>query len=361
MQFPSGLLADRFGPAPVITGGVVFFSLAAAGVFVAPTFFALLIAAVIIGVGTGAYKTVGINLMSVIYSERKGFTLGIMDTIGMFGGIVAPIVVVATLSAFLPWQFIFLASAIIGMVLAVLFYVRAIARLAAESETETGEDPDTETNPNSVESRNKGQNTDPVGVSFYISLFRDRHFGLFVIVNMLFGFGWGGITSFLPLYLINAKSFSSEFAGFLFSAFFFVGVVQVVTGELSDRFGHLRILFVLAVLIGIALVLLLAASTTLIIVGSTLLVAVGFHGMRPVRDAYFMQLIPQSVGGGVLGLVRSLLLVVTAGAPALVGYISDIRDFTHAMGTLGAAMLLCAFLAGLLFVVTPVDDHLAKT
>jgi MFS family permease len=355
MQFPSGLLADRFGMARTITGGILLAGIASALLAVTQSFIALLVGASVIGIGTGSYKTVGIKLITVLYEDHQGFSLGTMDTVGMFGGVVAPAVVGVALSARAPWRLLFLASAGVSIGLAVLFYRLTTRRLDDVHGSSSGEetDPDPETPGDGRDDERSGVGSE----QSYRQVLFEPYFAAFVLLNALFTFTWGGFSSFLPLYLIQVKGFSTGLASLLYSGLFIVGVVQVVTGELSDRIGQLRIIVATVVLVTGTAVMLLAASSTLVIVGLVLVLGLGFHGIRPPRDSYLMELIPVSVGGGVLGIVRTVLAGVAAAAPAIVGFLSDIVNMTFAFVVLLAAVVLALLIGtGLL-----VHDHRASS
>ncbi|MFC6730779.1 MFS transporter, partial [Natronoarchaeum mannanilyticum] len=90
MQFPAGLLADRFGSVRVITAGALVAIGAALVVVVDSPFAVLVLAMVVMGAGTGVHKTVAVELLSRTYPARTGRALGIFDTFGTFGGVVAP-------------------------------------------------------------------------------------------------------------------------------------------------------------------------------------------------------------------------------------------------------------------------------
>ncbi|OYR44294.1 MFS transporter, partial [Halorubrum sp. Ea8] len=98
MQFPSGAVADRIGPVPVVVGGASVAGVGALALVVDSPFAALVAAMAVIGVGTGVHKTVAVRLLARVYPARMGRMLGIHDTLGALSGVVAPAVVVAFLS-----------------------------------------------------------------------------------------------------------------------------------------------------------------------------------------------------------------------------------------------------------------------
>jgi MFS family permease len=321
MQFPSGALADRVGTVRVIVGGAVVASVASLALFVSSTYALLLVAVVGIGVGTGAHKTVAITLLSSVYTDRTGRALGTMDTVGELGGAIAPALVVAVLAAALPWQYVFLGGAVGGVLLAVAFRVWVPERLPEDGAATNGEE------------------GTKVAFTDYLSAFRAVRFSAFVVVGVIFVFVMNGAAAFLPLYLQSRPGVSPELAGLLYSGFFLVSFTQVVTGDIGDRVGHLGLIGILMVVAGAALVgLVLVGAGALVAGGLTLAFGVGLHGIRPCRDAYLMQVIPDDVAGGTLGVVRTVMLAAGAAAPALVGFLSDVATFDVAFGVLAGAL-----------------------
>ncbi len=323
VQFPSGVLGDRVGLPTVIFAGAIVFTGAALLAATSPSFLVLVLAAVLIGLGTGPHKTVAIPLLARRYADHPGRVLGVMDTVGQFGGMVAPLVVVALAGVFI-WQSVFLLGAAVSGVLALSFYwvVRSDSTVGAidlsvERTTETEGD----------------------GRS-YRSVFSERPFLVFVAVTICFTFSWNGVASFLPLYLTAEKGVSTGVSGVLYSLLFAMTVSQTITGEIGDRAGKLTVAAALFGTMAVGLVLLLFGGSIATLVIGTVVVGIGFHGFRPVRDAYLMDIIPDGVGGGTLGGVRTLMTGVGALSPAMVGVLSDTTGFVPAFGVIGAVVVL---------------------
>ncbi|MFB6157787.1 MAG: MFS transporter [Haloferacaceae archaeon] len=320
MQFPSGALADRVGTVRVIVGGAAVAAVAALLLFVSSSYLALVLAVVLVGVGTGAHKTVAITLLSTVYPDRTGRALGVMDTVGELGGVAAPAVVVAVLAAAVDWRYLFLAAALAAGGVAVLFRVRAAERVPDAESTADGE---------SGSARE------------YAAAFAAPRFVAFALVAVLFSFAVNGIAAFLPLYLTDAAGLGTGFAGALYSVFFAVAVVQPLTGDLGDRYGRL---WTVAVSLGLGtaglLVLLAFVDAGPLVLGSGVVaLGVGLHGVRPPRDAHLVAVIPDDVAGGTLGIVRTAMMVVGAAAPTVVGYVADVASFRPAFGVLVVALL----------------------
>ncbi|TKX73733.1 MFS transporter [Halorubrum sp. GN11_10-6_MGM] len=348
LQFPSGAVADRLGPVRVIVAGAL---VAGAGslaiVFDAP-FAALVAAMLIVGAGTGVHKTVSVRLIARVYPARTGRMLGAHDTLGAMGGVAAPAVVVAVLSAppaiaavlaRLPgadWRAPFLLTGVLAVGLAVATAVRLSGSPAATGATDDG-----------------GDDADP-DAREYLRLFRDPRFSAFVLVTVGFSFAHNGLVAFLPLYLSEAAGLATSTANLLYSLVFAVTFVQLVTGDISDRVGRFPVMVGTLGLAAAALVALVSlpdlgagAVATAIVVAAF---GLGSHGFQPVRSAYLMELLPERLAGGGLGVVRTLLMGAGALAPGAVGIVADAVGFRPAFALLAGSMGLAAVVAGGLWV-----------
>ncbi|MGM0592710.1 MAG: MFS transporter [Halobacteriota archaeon] len=325
-QFPSGALADRVGPVRVISAGVLLTGLAALS-FVVPAPFAVLVGGMlVVGLGTGAHKTVAIDLLSRTYPAHTGRALGVLDTFGSFSGVVAPITLVA-FAATVGWRAAFLLAGVVGVALALAFSYRVPRRLPEPSTTQD----DTHANARQ-----------------YVALFTDRQFAIAVALAVLFAFGFNGVVAFLPLYLVEQAGLSQEFAGVIYSGLFVVSLVQPLSGDLSDRIGPLTVMGAAMALASVGLAALVVVSAPLALAAAVLVLGLGSHAFRPVRDAYLVSLLPERSTGGTLGIARTVLMGAAAIAPAIVGVLSDTVDFRFAFGVLVVAQLVSLGLVGVL-------------
>jgi len=333
MQFPSGALADRLGAVRVIAAGAALAATGALVLVVDAPFWVLAGAMVLMGAGTGAYKTVAVRLLSGVYPDRTGRALGVFDTFGTFGGVAAPAAVVAVGGvAFVAgpaWRAVFLVGGLATLGVALVFARRVPRRLSSNA-TADGESTAAESNGDGAE------------VGDYLTMFREWQFSTFVVVTILFSFAYNGAVAFLPLYLAEETALSMATANLLFSALFVVSLVQLVTGETSDRVGTVPVLTLTLAVATAGLVAVIALSATagpLVLGGAVVALGLGAHGYRPVRGAYLMTVVPEDVAGGSLGVVRTLLMGAGAVAPAIVGWLSEIASFRLAFGLLALALV----------------------
>ncbi|WP_394325800.1 MFS transporter [Halanaeroarchaeum sulfurireducens] len=355
MQFPSGLLADTHGAVGVIAAGSLLTTVGALALVVDAPFFVLAGAMIVMGAGTGTYKTVAVRLLSRTYPARTGRVLGVFDTFGTFGGVAAPaaVVLVAGFPSILaaPWRWLFLGAALASVGLAAGFTVRIGRRSTqAVGRTDATKSPSDATE---TESGHESPN-DSGHLGTYLALFRAPRFTGFVVVTVLFGFAYNGTVAFLPLYLTSETPLTAVTANLLYSAMFVASLSQMATGEASDRIGTIPIL---SVTLGVAAAGLTAilvfgdAGGPLVIGAAVVTLGLGAHGFRPVRGAYLMELVPDAVAAGSFGIVRTVLMGAGAVAPAIIGYLSEVAGFRVAFEVLAGTLVSATVLMVLLWVV----------
>lgn len=328
-QFPSGALADRLGSVTVIVGGALLAAAGSLAVAVPGPFPALVAAMLLVGVGTGAHKTVAVRLLSRAYPRRKGRAIGVIDTVAVFGGVSAPAAVTLALP---DWRGLFLAGGIGAVALAVLFYRQVPRRLPDDRSAEAA--------------------AGGVDIRQYADLFSDRRLVAFVAFVVAFAFAYNGAVAFLPLYLTDAVGLQAATANLLYSGLFVVGLVQLLTGDLADRVGTVPVMAG-AVVVGTA------GLAGLVVTGGGLLPAgvaivafgVGGHGYRPARSTYLMDALPADAAGGGLGVVRTVLMASAAVAPAVVGVVADALGFRAAFALLAASMAVSLGLLGVVWLL----------
>jgi len=328
LQFPAGVVADRVGAARVVAAGVTVAGVAALLLSIPGPLAVLIGGMVLVGVGTGVHKTVAVDLLATLYPSRRGRALGVHDTFGAFGGVVAPAVVVAV-AADPGWRALFLGGGVTGLALAVAFWLRTPDDVAATDGDEAGDSTD-----------------GAAALADYRALLGDRRFGAFLLVTVGFSFAYNGVVAFLPLYLADAAGLDGATASLLYSALFAVSLVQLTTGELSDRFSPLAVVAATLALATAGLFGLLVGGSPLALGATVVAFGLGSHGFRPVRGVYLVDVVPDSLAGGGLGVARTILMGAGAVAPAVVGFASERAGFRAAFGVLFAALAAAAVLAG---------------
>jgi MFS family permease len=116
----------------------------------------------------------------------------------------------------------------------------------------------------------------------------------------------------------------------------------------SDRAGRLPIITGTLGVAGVSLVgAVVLADAGLLALGAVVVgLAVGSHGFRPVRGVYLVEILPDWIAAGGLGIVRTILMGAGAVSPAVVGFLAEAYDLRAAFALLAASMVGAAVVAG---------------
>lgn len=134
VQALSGFVVDRFGPRPILFGGIALLAAAAFGLAASPSYPAMLAFVVVAGIGNGVFHPVDYTLLNrKIHPSRLGHAFSVHGITGSLGWALAPAMLVPIALAF-SWR-VALASAgvLILVVLVVLVANRSQLTLALVS------------------------------------------------------------------------------------------------------------------------------------------------------------------------------------------------------------------------------------
>ncbi len=328
MQFPSGVLRDRIGPVRVLATGGAAAGIASLSLAMEAGFLGLVLVMLVIGAGTGVHKTVSVTLLARVYPGRTGRMLGVHDTVGAASGLVAPLAVIAFLG-WRGWRSFFVFAGAAGVVIALVAAIRIPRRLSDDG--------------------GETKSSTPT-IRHYGRLFGENGLLLFIVMAIAVSFAYNGAVAFVPLYLVSVADLSVAAAGILFSVLFAATVVQLLTGELSDRRGRLPILLGCVVLGLVGVTGLLVFVHPVLLAAAIAVFGIGAHGYRPPRDAYLAEVIPDRVAGGGIGLIRTVMMGAGAISPAIVGAMADVFGFRPAFGLLAGALGVAILAVGFLIV-----------
>jgi MFS family permease len=134
VQAVSGFLVDRFGPRPILLGGLACLGLAAFGFASSRDYFSMVLCAAIAGVGNGVFHPVDYTLINrKVSASRLGHAYSVHGITGSLGWALAPAFVVPLAIAF-SWRVALAAAgALAFVVLAILWLNRATLSLPASA------------------------------------------------------------------------------------------------------------------------------------------------------------------------------------------------------------------------------------
>ena len=318
-QLPAGALIDSLGERRLLAGSLLVGGgglLAFAG---SPTFAVLLLAAAAYGVGTGLYGPARATVLSRTFPDNDGAAFSVVLGAGSVGAAALPLVA-GVLVGWIGWRVAVGTFVPLFLVIAAGLWWAVPVR---ESRGRSGEP---------LRARARG----------VWAAVTQRAVVLPALAVLFMLFAFQGLTAFLPTYLVTERGLSQATASAVFAGLFVAGALfQVLTGGLADRFGHQRVLTVVAVLSVPPLLLLPVARGLPAIVAVTVLFGLRFV-VPPVSNAYVVRVLPEAVRGTAWGLVRSVFFVFGATGSTVVGAFADRGLFDEAFVVLAAVTLLGA-------------------
>jgi sugar phosphate permease len=226
-QIPGGLMADRFGPRPMLTGTILWWSLMTGLTALAPGLLVLLLTRILFGLGEGPFPPAAYKAMAVwVPRPALGRASGLQQAATAVGATVAPLFV-ATAVLKWGWRSSFYLLILPGFALAFLMwrYVRnspqetgRVSRREMADYGSTAEPPPAEKTTLAMTLRM------PVVAWCATSFF---------LANSV---AWG-LMNWLPTYLLGTRGFSVQKMGFYAAVTNLAGVAgYVLGGYLCDRY-----------------------------------------------------------------------------------------------------------------------------
>jgi MFS family permease len=325
-QFPSGLLADRYGERRIILVAVGGTAVASALLALAPSYPVFFLGTVVLGTVAGLHYSVATSLLTRT-TDQIGTAIGIHTAGAPVAGVLVPMAAGAV-GAGLGWRWALALGA--GFALPVTALVLYVVRPRPPVRPDQ-----------SVWSR--------LRLGPMLRLLRRPPIARTVGLAAVGMFVWQATASFLPAFLVAHHGVSSATAGALFSGYFLVqGVTQPGIGALSDRIGRDA---AASLAIGVGIV-----GYGLLVGGGGLgmaIVAVGLAGLSMGWGAAlmpkFMDHLDDHERNSGFGLVRTVYMMLGAAGSVVTGLVADLFGWTVAF--LGLALLLVGMLAVLVSVV----------
>lgn len=303
-QLPGGVVADRIGEGRILVASTAISAVTIALVATASSS-TLFAATALFGFGTALYGVARYTALSDVFPDNDGTAIGLTMAAGEFGNTVLP-PMAGLIAGALAWQFGFGFTVPLFLVAAGFLWVAVPARTSG---------PESAVDSFSLETGR------------YVLAAISKPTILLASLIQLLGFGvWQAFTGFYPTYLIEVKELSPAFATGLFGAFFALGMlVQPLAGAAYDRYGLRRALPVVLGTATIGLALLPFVEGPVPIVGITILTS-GLLGLTVMSMSYLTAALPADMQGTGLGTLRTVLIVIGAGSPAVAGALAD-RNF----------------------------------
>ena len=278
------------------------------------------VAMLVVGVGLSVVHPAGYPMITDnVATGNKGKVLGMFGASSKLGDGTAPAVIAVLILAF-AWHQIIFGFGLAGVVYGILLF-----RVLRDERYETVPSG----RRRSPESDEKSPNRDTTRRSY---LYPMAAMYAFFIASMI---ATSGLTAFLPTYLIAVYELSfvvgdvtlapESVANVYFAALLLAGAaMQLVFGGLADRTDARHILLGCMSLGTAGMVVLAVVELHPIALAAVIvLLGAGLFGVNPARDALISELSPPDREGRTFGYIFTVVTLVGAPLPTVIGYLLD--------------------------------------
>lgn len=320
-QFPSGLLADRYGERSIILVAVFGTGVASGLVALAPTYGIFLVGTVVLGTVAGLHYSVATSLLTRTL-PNTGSAIGIHTAGAPVAGLLIPLAAGAV-ATWIGWRWAVAIGVVIALPSALLFWVVV--------------EPTPPVRPtSSVWQRLRLR---PI-----LQLLARPPIALTAALSTCGAFVWQATASFLPAFLIEYHGYTEPVAALFFSGYFVIqGIAQPVLGTVSDRVGRYpSAALVLAVGIG-GYILLVASGIPWAVGAATICAGIAMSWGAALLPKFMDHLGANERSAG-FGLIRTVYMVLGASGSVVTGTAADMMGW-------GPAFLSLAVLQGVMLLV----------
>lgn len=318
-QFPSGVLADRYGAKRIVVTGLIGAGIGCTFVAISPNYPVFFFSVVLLGLGAGFFYSPASSLLTNLASN-DGKALSALTAAGALAGLLYP-VLGGYMGNLFGWRLTIVVAALLAAVVAVGTLL-AVPR----------NDPHI-----------SGQRMSSVSLSRIWRPLSQPAIAYSTFIAALFGFIYQAITSFYPTFLHEYHGLSTSTSGIAFGAIFaFSAISQPIAGRLSDTFSRDVVLTGSALISGIGLAVLLTITDLSGIIIGTILLGIGISWPGVAQARIMDQLSPDEVGFE-FGLLRTTYMLLAASGSIIVGVLIDTGGWIIGYGLLVALFTLALF------------------
>ena len=300
-QYPSGILADRFGEKRIIllaVGGTAVLSFVAG---IAPLFPVLFLGLVGIGGVAGLHYTVASTLLSRTYDDI-GTAIGFHSLGAPAAGLIAPIA-----SAWIGVRYGWRPAVALVVLVAVPIFVLFLWKVNPTPPRRSARDPEKR-----------------AGVELFVSFLLRPTIAFSALVAIVAMFVINGLISFLPTFLVEFHGYSPTAAGVVFSAYFIVrGGAQIGVGAVSDRFDRDSVVSGCLLSGTIGLALFLVGPASLVIGMAVLLFGIG-NSFFAAQEPKILDSLAEGERNAGFGVFRTVYVVGGSTGSIGVGALADL-------------------------------------
>ncbi len=316
-NIPSGLLADLINRRSLLLGlSLIVIGLSSLLMSFASGFWALLFLMAFGAVGAGGFHPQSLAILSSAYNDRRALALGLHDSSGNLGEVIAPLTI-GLLLTYVDWRSTLQIWAVPGLAIGLSYALFC-----------------QETNGTSVPR-----------ARFKRSLWEDvitnrAVFGMFLI-SAFRSMAQIALLAFLPLYLTLQLKLSVGTMGLYISIlFFFAAVAPSCSGWISDRVGRVPMMSAGCVLSAVSIALLPYLTPGIALIAGCAVVGTMLWALRPIIFAAAMEVTPPHLAGSLVGFLFTGNMGLSFIGPLLAGIIADAYGLSMALTFIGIFPLL---------------------
>lgn len=322
-QFPSGVLATRYGERTIILTSVTLTAFASTLLALSPSVLTFVFLTVVLGAAAGLHYSVATTFLAKKF-ENIGTAIGLHNSGAPIAGVLAP-PAAAIVAAWANWRISIALSAFVAVPIAFLFAWKIR--------------PTTPVQP----TRSFTNQLSFTSIRRLLTRPRIVFTGLLAV---LFEFVWTATASFLPTFLITTHGYSATVASVLFSLYFIAqGLTQPGIGTLSDRYGREEITAACAFAGAIGYGFLIMGSGTVIVTAAILLAGTAM-GWGAALLPRFMDYLPAEERSAGFGLVRTSYMSISSTGSVVVGSIAMLANWSAAFGVFVVFLVAICILLG---------------
>jgi MFS family permease len=331
-SLPAGFVADRLGPARLITAYLFGTGIASLLVIGASSLFVYAILMGIVGLFCSPYHPASNALISQAIKE-KGRVFGIHGIAGSLGVALVP-VISAWIGTYLGWRGPHILYGLFAI--AVGIYSFGIPRRSPPPKGETV---------------SKGKEGAEQGISI-------TNLSIFFISAMSLGLTYKGIMTFLPAYMGESVTIAGmsvnkvTLGGTVTTLALLSGAAgQYLAGRLVDRLRAER-LYLVSIIIGTVCVFVMAAASNILLIAASVIYAFFYFATQPIQNYLLSRYFPRHRQGMGYGIHFFVTFGIGSTAAAVSGYFADNFGLSSVFYFVGACFLLSCAASWLLLIRT---------
>jgi len=318
LQAPTAYLVHLTSASAIMTGGLLWLSVLMFLASLSTSYGALIWIAAVSGIGRATYHPLAVAMLSRIFKrDYLGRAMALHLSGSSLGQVVGPLLVGILLSHFgwrLPIQIWSMLGLLVGMSL--FFFLKY----------KKGD----------IDTKNKD-----LSLPFF-----SRSLAIYILAESLWGIAQTGLMTFLPLFLVDHRSFSKGKAAAVYGVMALSGTIcRPLLGASMDWMGKRKPVVIGAFIITCLSILCLATFKTLwVLYLSIVLLGIFGSGHAGLADIFMIEMIPSQRREETLGFIFTVRMGIASLSPVIVGFVSEQISLTNSFLILASVPIISASL-----------------